>query len=138
MLAYSPMASGMLTGAFDAARIAASIPTTGAATRPCSRSRCSRETWPSSSDSVPLADRLGTTLPALAVAWTLAQPGVTAAIVGARLPRHVDGWLPASELELGDDELHEIDDAIAETGAGTDESPAPPPHMRPAVEQASQ
>ena len=27
------------------------------------------------------------------VAWVLAQPGVTAAIVGARTPRHVDGWV---------------------------------------------
>ena len=46
--------------------------------------------------------RLGATLPELAVAWVLAQPGVTAAIVGARLPRHVDGWVGASELELDD------------------------------------
>jgi aryl-alcohol dehydrogenase-like predicted oxidoreductase len=59
------------------------------------------------------------------------QPGVTAAIVGARLPRHVDGWLPGADLQLGDSELREIDDALAETGAGSHDPPAPPPHMRP-------
>ena len=48
----------------------------------------------------PIAERIGATLPELAVAWVLAQPGVTAAIVGARLPRHVDGWAGASDLEL--------------------------------------
>jgi aryl-alcohol dehydrogenase-like predicted oxidoreductase len=82
----------------------------------------------------PLAAGLGTTLPALAVAWVLAQPGVTGAIVGARLPRHVDGWLPGGELALDAQTLAQIDAAIEATGAGSDELPAPPPHMRAAVE----
>jgi aryl-alcohol dehydrogenase-like predicted oxidoreductase len=130
VLAYSPMASGILTGAFDAARI----------------SRLDPDDWrhrsPQFSEPLlgrnlalverlrPIAERLGTTLPALAVAWVLAQRGVTAAIVGARLPRQVDGWLPAANLELGSSALREIDRALADTGAGSDEPPTPPPHMR--------
>jgi hypothetical protein len=48
----------------------------------------------------------------------------------------VDGWLPAADLQLPADALSEIDAAIAASGAGTDEPPSPPPHMRPvAVEQ---
>jgi aryl-alcohol dehydrogenase-like predicted oxidoreductase len=51
----------------------------------------------------------------LAIAWTLAQDGVTGAIVGARRPDQVDGWLGAGNLQLTDEQLRAIDDAIAET-----------------------
>jgi aryl-alcohol dehydrogenase-like predicted oxidoreductase len=61
---------------------------------------------------------------AVAVAWTLTFPGVTGAIVGARSPRQVDGWLPAATLELKDDDLSDIAAAIQATGAGT--GPASP------------
>ena len=57
----------------------------------------------------------GKTLPQLAVAWVLAQPGVHVAISGARRPAHVDGVAPAADIELSDDELAEIDEL---TGAG--------------------
>lgn len=68
-------------------------------------------------------------MPELAVGWVLAQPGVTAAIVGARLPRHAEGWVGASELELAPSTLAEIDDAVATSGAGSDTPPQPPPHV---------
>ena len=61
---------------------------------------------------------------AVAVAWTLAWPGVTAAIVGARSPRQVDGWLDAATLSLKADDLSDIAAAIPATGAGT--GPASP------------
>lgn len=67
----------------------------------------------------PVAARHGVTTAAVAVAWTLAFPAVTGAIVGARSPRQVDGWLPAATLELKDDDLSAIADAIRATGAGT-------------------
>jgi aryl-alcohol dehydrogenase-like predicted oxidoreductase len=66
----------------------------------------------------PIADRLATTLAPLAVAWTLAVPGVTAAIVGARTANQVDGWLSAASLQLPPTELGEIETAIAQSGAG--------------------
>jgi aryl-alcohol dehydrogenase-like predicted oxidoreductase len=50
---------------------------------------------------------------------------VTGAIVGARSPRQVDGWLPAASLELKDDDLSDIAAAIRAAGAGT--GPASPP-----------
>jgi aryl-alcohol dehydrogenase-like predicted oxidoreductase len=55
----------------------------------------------------------------VAVAWTLAWPAVTAAIVGARSPAQVDGWLDAATLRLSPEDLQEIADAIAATGAGS-------------------
>jgi aryl-alcohol dehydrogenase-like predicted oxidoreductase len=43
---------------------------------------------------------------------------VTGAIVGARGPRQVDGWVAATTIDLEDDELREMADAIATTRAG--------------------
>jgi aryl-alcohol dehydrogenase-like predicted oxidoreductase len=65
-----------------------------------------------------IAAQLGTTLPVLVVAWTIATDGVTAAIVGARRPEQVDGWLPAGDLRLSDDALAAIEDAVEASGAG--------------------
>ncbi len=48
------------------------------------------------------------TVAEIAIAWTLAWPGVTAAIVGARTPEQVDGWIDAGSIELTRDDLEEI------------------------------
>ena len=48
-------------------------------------------------------------LPQLAVAWTLANPAVDVAIVGARRPTHLGGTAPAAEIELSKADLQEID-----------------------------
>jgi aryl-alcohol dehydrogenase-like predicted oxidoreductase len=129
VIVYSPMASGLLTGAFDAERIDRLDATDWRRLAPSFQEPLLSRNLALVERLRPIAERLGTTLPALAVAWTLAQPGVTGAIVGARLPRHVDGWTPASGLELDEEALGEIDDALGATGAGNDEPPAPPPHM---------
>jgi aryl-alcohol dehydrogenase-like predicted oxidoreductase len=52
------------------------------------------------------------------VAWTTAWPGVTAAIVGARSPQQVDGWIQAGRLSLTQAELAEIGRAVETSGAG--------------------
>jgi aryl-alcohol dehydrogenase-like predicted oxidoreductase len=67
----------------------------------------------------PIAERHGSSVAAVAVAWTLAWPGVTGAIVGARSPAQVDGWIGAASLELTDQDLDDIAAAIRRTGAGT-------------------
>jgi aryl-alcohol dehydrogenase-like predicted oxidoreductase len=53
------------------------------------------------------------------VAWTLAWRGVTGAIVGARNPEQVDGWLAAATLELTDADMAEVAEAIRTSGAGS-------------------
>jgi aryl-alcohol dehydrogenase-like predicted oxidoreductase len=55
---------------------------------------------------------------AVAVAWTLAFPGVTAAIVGARSAKQVDGWMDAATLTLEPGDMEEIARAIQASGAG--------------------
>ncbi|MFF6790352.1 aldo/keto reductase [Streptomyces filamentosus] len=117
VIAYSPMQSGLLTGAFTAER-AAALPaddwrsghpdfTTGLAAnlRLAAALR-------------PIAERHGVSTGAVAVAWVLAWPGVTGAIVGARTAGQVDGWIGAASLELDAAELAEIAEAIETTGAG--------------------
>jgi aryl-alcohol dehydrogenase-like predicted oxidoreductase len=65
------------------------------------------------------------------VAWTLAWPGVTGAIVGARRPDQVDAWLPAGTLALTADDLAEIAAAVEQTGAGSGlANPATPVRQR--------
>ena len=54
----------------------------------------------------------GRSLPALAVAWVRAVPGVTGAIVGARRPSQVDDWIDAGDLELDDETLREIEQLL--------------------------
>ena len=67
----------------------------------------------------PIAQRHGTTVSAIAVAWTLAWPGVSGAIVGARTPEQVDGWIGAANVTLTASDLDEIARAIERTGAGS-------------------
>lgn len=62
----------------------------------------------------PVAERLDLTVPQLAVAWVLAHPTVTSAIVGVRKPGHITGILKAAEVELDEETLAEIR-RIAET-----------------------
>jgi aryl-alcohol dehydrogenase-like predicted oxidoreductase len=123
------MGSGLLTGTFDRDRIASLDPSDWRRESPAFQEPALGRNLELVELLRGIADQLDATLPELAVAWALAQPGVTAAIVGARLPRHVDGWLSASELELSADILVELADAVAASGAGTDEPPQPPPHV---------
>src|SRR5580658_751617 len=124
VIVYSPMASGLLTGAFTAARAAGLEPGDWRAGHPDFTGPALSANLALAAALRPVAERHGVTPAAVAVAWTLAFPGVTGAIVGARSPRQVDGWLPAASLELKEDDLADIAAAIRATGAGT--GPASP------------
>jgi aryl-alcohol dehydrogenase-like predicted oxidoreductase len=130
VLGYSPLASGMLTGAYDRARIATLREDDWRRGAPAFSEPLLSQNLDLLERLGRIAERLGTTLPGLAIAWVLAQPGVTASIVGTRLPGHVDGWVAAADIGLDEQTLSEIDAAIAATGAGSDVPPAPPPHIR--------
>lgn len=66
-----------------------------------------------------LSERHGVSVAAVAVAWTLSWPGVSGAIVGARCPRQVDGWISAGNLTLDATDLAEIAVAVERTQAGS-------------------
>jgi aryl-alcohol dehydrogenase-like predicted oxidoreductase len=65
------------------------------------------------------ADELGTSVAQLAVAWTLANPAVHVAIVGARSPGHIEESIAAAELHLSEADLERIDRIMAGSVAVT-------------------
>jgi aryl-alcohol dehydrogenase-like predicted oxidoreductase len=110
VIVYSPMGSGLLTGAFTAERVAG-LPD---------------DDWRSSSPQFTteleqnlriveamkrIAERHDVPTPAAAVAWTLGFRGVTGAIVGARSAAQIDGWLAAATLTLTKQDYDEVEQA---------------------------
>jgi aryl-alcohol dehydrogenase-like predicted oxidoreductase len=119
VIVYSPMQSGLLTDSFDTGRVA-QLPSDDW------RQRAEEFQEPRLGRNLALRDALrpiskrhGTTVSAIAVAWTLAWPGVSGAIVGARSPAQIDGWVDAARLTLTPADLAEIAEAIKSTAAGT-------------------
>jgi aryl-alcohol dehydrogenase-like predicted oxidoreductase len=109
VIVYSPMGSGLLTGAMTRARIA-SLPEDDW------RKHSARFQEPQLTDHLALVERLRevaarheVTPGAVAVAWTLLNPAVDGAIVGFRRPDQVDPIVLAANLELSDDDVAEIE-----------------------------
>lgn len=108
VVVYSPMGSGLLTGAMTAERIAG-LPDDDW------RKRAAQFNEPALSRNLELVERLRgiaeareVTPGAVAVAWTLLHPAVDAAIVGFRRPSQVDPILVAASLALSDEDVAAI------------------------------
>ena len=118
VICYSPMQSGILTDGFTDDRVARMADDDWRRRGPefqepkLSRNLALRDALR------PIAARHGVSVSAVAVAWTLAWPGLTGAIVGARTPEQVDGWIHGARIELKQAEIAEIAAAIAKTQAG--------------------
>lgn len=111
---YSPMVSGLLTGKMTAERVK-NMPEDDF------RRRTPNFNEPKLSRNLALAEVLreigkahGVEPGAVAIAWTLRNPAITAAIVGARRPDQVDGVLAAATFRLSDDEAARIEQWLAE------------------------
>jgi aryl-alcohol dehydrogenase-like predicted oxidoreductase len=113
------MQSGLLSGSFTAKRAKALSPDDWRSRNPEFRGEALARNLALAEALRPIAARHGTSVGAVAIAWTLAWPGVTGAIVGARSPAQVDGWIDTASLQLSRSDLTEIAKAIATTGAGT-------------------
>ncbi|MGB6813219.1 MAG: aldo/keto reductase [Candidatus Sulfotelmatobacter sp.] len=117
VIVYSPMASGLLTGAMTRERAARLPKDDWRRTNP-------DFTEPNLSRNLELVERLreiakrhNRSIGEVAVAWTLRNPAVTGAIVGARNARQAEGVMRAGDLRLNDKEVNEIEDFLAETAA---------------------
>ena len=117
VIVYSPMASGLLTGAMTRDR-AAKLP------KDDWRSSDPEFLEPRLSRNLELVERLreiaqrhGRSPGEVAIAWTLRNPAVTGAIVGARNARQANGVMRAGELRLSDKEINEIEEFLEETAA---------------------
>ncbi len=118
VIVYSPMQSGLLTGSFSKERVAA-LPANDWRSRSAEYKDEKLERNLALADAMkPIAAKHGISVAAVAVAWTLAWPGVTGAIVGARSTTQVDGWIGAASAPLDDEDMTAIASAIEATGAG--------------------
>jgi len=109
VIVYSPMASGLLTGAMTRDRVA-SLPKNDW------RTRNPAFQVPKLSENLAVAERLraigarhGRSPGEVAIAWALRHVAVTAAIVGARNPKQVDGVIGAMEFRLTPEEVAEVE-----------------------------
>lgn len=117
VLVYSPMQSGLLSGSWTRER-------SEALTEDDSRRLHELFDGEGLARSLALVDRLrpvadarGIPFGHLAIAWTLDQPGVTAAIVGARRPEQIDGWVRAGDVRLTPHDRATIAQALEEADA---------------------
>jgi aryl-alcohol dehydrogenase-like predicted oxidoreductase len=113
VIVYSPMASGLLTGAMTRER-AAKLPTDDW------RTRNPEFREPKLTKNLELVDRLkkvgarcSRTPGEVAIAWTLRLPAVTGAIVGARNAKQAEGVMGAGELQLTPQDIAEIEGSAA-------------------------
>lgn len=109
VIVYSPMASGLLTGAMTRERVAA-MP------QDDWRKHDAEFQEPRLSQNLELVERLraigerhGRSPGEVAIAWALHNPAVTAAIVGSRSPEQTEGVIGAGAFRLTDDEVREIE-----------------------------
>jgi len=121
VLVYGPLAHGLLTGAMDERTTFAAGD--WRAKSPLFQGAALRRNVDAVRRLEQLASELGTTVSALAIAWTLAHPAVDAAIVGARHAAHIEDSVGAAELRLGDADLAEINAML--DGAVTVGGPSP-------------
>jgi aryl-alcohol dehydrogenase-like predicted oxidoreductase len=135
VLAWSPLASGWLSGAVRAGQPvsthrSALWPERFDTTVPANRTR---------TDAVEqlakVADEAGLTMIQLALGFVTAHPGVTSAIIGPRTPEHLHAQLAAADTVLAADVLDAIDAIVA---PGTDLAPdekhdTPPALLDPAL-----
>jgi aryl-alcohol dehydrogenase-like predicted oxidoreductase len=118
VICYSPMQSGLLTDRFTADRVASLAADDWRRRSPQFQQPNLRRNLLLRDALVPIAKRHDTSVSSIAIAWTLAWPGVSGAIVGARTPEQVDGWIGAASIALTPQDSDEIAAAIQRTGAG--------------------
>jgi aryl-alcohol dehydrogenase-like predicted oxidoreductase len=118
VLVYSPIQAGLLSGRFSAARAAALTDDDWRSRDAEFHGRKLASNLALADALRPVAERHGVSAAAIAVAWTIAQTGVSAAIVGARSADQIDDWIAAGSLELDKDDLAELRAALLETQAG--------------------
>ncbi len=126
---WSPLASGMLTG-----RVRRGQETDLRRSRLFAALHDERRI-DAVEEYIALADEAGLSLTHLALAFVVAHPGVTAALIGPRTMAQLDDLLAAAEVQLSDDLLDRIDAIVAPgTGVGRmDQEYNTPPILDPAL-----
>jgi aryl-alcohol dehydrogenase-like predicted oxidoreductase len=117
VIAYSPMASGLLTGAMSRERITGLPADDWRKHHPDFQEPQLSRNLKLVSLLRTIGKRRGYTPTEVAIAWVLHNPAVTGAIVGARRPSQVWGVTGAGELRLSTQEVAEIQAFFAREAA---------------------
>lgn len=126
VMAYGPMAHGLLTGTFttETTFVEWDWRSRGAA---FGQHLFSPENFPKNiavADRLKeMAARLGTTLPQLAIAWVLQQPAVSVALAGIRAPEEIEHNVGALDVRFSPADLSVIDEIMAGAAGQTDAIP---------------
>jgi aryl-alcohol dehydrogenase-like predicted oxidoreductase len=121
VLIYGPLAHGLLTGAYDES---ATFPEDDwRRGSPLFQGQALRRNVAVVRDLAQLASARGIEVSQLAIAWTLANPAVHVAIVGARSRSHIAAAVQAADVALGDADLAEIDRIMESAVAAPGPSP---------------
>ncbi len=118
VLGYSPLQSGLLSGAFSASRMKQLAPDDWRRDAPEFQPPRLERNLALAAALKEVARRHQVQVPAVAVGWAARWPGITGVIVGARTPQQLDDWIPGATLDLSSVDLDTITGAIKDTGAG--------------------
>ena len=129
-LVWSPLAMGMLTGKIRKGQEAG----TQRAQRTPGRFTDERK-LDAVEELVPLAEKAGLSMVHMAMAFAVAHPGVTSAIIGPRTMEQLDDVLAGAEVTLDDDVLDRIDEIVP---PGVDVNPGDVSYAPPAISEVAQ
>ncbi len=111
VLPWGPLGAGFLTGRYrpgaeppEGSRIA----TASGDLEEAIERRGTERNYAAVQEAEAVAGELGATVPQVAIAWLLHQPGVTAPVLGPRTPEHLADLLPAARLQLSPDQLERL------------------------------
>jgi aryl-alcohol dehydrogenase-like predicted oxidoreductase len=113
VIVYSPMYSGLLSGKMTADRIKNMPPDDWRQRDPEFQSPRLEQNLRLVDSLAEIGKRHGVEPGVVAIAWTLRNPAVTGAIVGARRPNQVDGILPAATFRLSPQEVEQLNEMVS-------------------------
>jgi aryl-alcohol dehydrogenase-like predicted oxidoreductase len=114
VIVYSPMQRGLLTGKFDAERVANLPEGDHRKVNPDFLEPQFSATLEFVEELKKIAERNGRTCAELAISWVLRRPEVTAAIVGARRPSQIIETAPACDWNLDPETIDEVENILVE------------------------
>jgi aryl-alcohol dehydrogenase-like predicted oxidoreductase len=119
VIPYNPIAGGLLSGKHKAAAAPPEGRFTLGTAGPMYQERYWHDREFETVEALgQMADEAGVSLVTLSVAWVLANPAVTAPIIGASRPEQLDASLAATEYALDDDLKHRLDERTREYRMG--------------------
>ncbi len=130
VMVWSPLAMGMLTGRY---RKGQPLPD-NARTKRFPTQMADERRLDAVERLIPVAEEAGLSLTHMAMAFVMAHPGVTSAIIGPRTMEHLGDMLAGAEVVLDDQVLDRIDEIVA---PGAEAGPLGAAYDPPAITQAS-